>query len=116
MSVTISKGHQGVQAPSQSSAWQRYFQLGLLTLAAGALYPLLYLRQNFEVTLLQAFGISADQLGELYTILGIVYVITYIPSGWPTVSARAGWWASLWGQWACWACGLRLFLTLALYN
>ncbi|SIT46366.1 Major facilitator superfamily MFS_1 [Paraburkholderia piptadeniae] len=67
---------------ASSGALVRYLQLGLLTLAAGALYPLLYLRQNFEVTILNAFGINVDQLGECYTLLGIIYVVTYIPSGW----------------------------------
>ncbi|WP_322044721.1 MFS transporter [Paraburkholderia sp. J67] len=69
----------------------RYVQLGLLTLAAGALYPLLYLRQNFEVTLLQAFHITADQLGELYSLLGMVYVVTYIPSGWLADRVSSRW-------------------------
>lgn len=76
-------------APSNSLV--RYFQLGLLTLAAGALYPLLYLRQNFEVTILNAFGINADQLGECYTLLGIIYVVTYIPSGWLADRVSSRW-------------------------
>lgn len=69
----------------------RYFQLAVLTLAAGALYPLLYLRQNFENTLLQAFRITPDQLGELYSILGVAYVVTYIPSGWLADRVSSRW-------------------------
>ncbi|CAB3800141.1 Inner membrane protein YihN [Paraburkholderia caffeinitolerans] len=79
------------ESAAAGSALFRYFQLGLLTLAAGALYPMLYLRQNFEVTLLQAFHITADQLGELYSLLGIVYVVTYIPSGWLADRVSSRW-------------------------
>ena len=60
----------------------RYFQLALLLLAAGSIYPLLYLRQNFEVTLLAAFDITAEDLADFNSILGIIYVSTYVPSGW----------------------------------
>lgn len=60
----------------------RYFQFVLLLLAAGAIYPLLYLRQNFEHTLLLSFNITAKDLGDFNSVLGIIYVATYIPSGW----------------------------------
>lgn len=88
MTVTIESPQQDV---AESPAFLRYIQLGLLTLAAGALYPLLYLRQNFEVTLLQAFHITSDQLGELYSLLGMVYVVTYIPSGWLADRVSSRW-------------------------
>lgn len=61
---------------------KRYFQFALLLLAAGAIYPLLYLRQNFEHTLLLSFKITAKDLGDFNSILGLIYVSTYIPSGW----------------------------------
>lgn len=51
-------------------------------LAAGALYPLMYLRQNFEISVLEALRITPTDLGELYSILGLVFSLTYIPSGW----------------------------------
>ncbi|WP_114153693.1 MFS transporter [Chromobacterium haemolyticum] len=60
----------------------RYFQFGLLLAAAGALYPLLYLRQNFETTILESFGITATDLGVFYSMLGVVYALAYLPSGW----------------------------------
>ncbi|MEW6339672.1 MAG: MFS transporter [Paraburkholderia sp.] len=92
MTVTIESPEQTLAETSASgSPLVRYFQLAVLTLAAGALYPLLYLRQNFENTLLQAFHITADQLGELYSVLGIVYVITYIPSGWLADRVSSRW-------------------------
>ncbi|NWK76419.1 nitrate/nitrite transporter [Aquitalea sp. LB_tupeE] len=60
----------------------RYFQFGLLLLAAGAIYPLLYLRQNFETTILQSFHITSGDLGVFYSMLGVVYAVSYLPSGW----------------------------------
>ena len=61
---------------------QRYIQLGVIVVAAGPIYPLVYLRQNFEVTILESFQITASQLGQCYAMLGVLYVITYLPSGW----------------------------------
>ncbi len=61
---------------------KRYVQLGVLTLAAGAVYPLIYLRQNFEVSILESFGITIAQLGQCYSMLGVIFVLTYLPSGW----------------------------------
>ncbi|WP_043287467.1 MFS transporter [Paraburkholderia oxyphila] len=92
MTVTIETPERTrAQSATPGSPLVRYFQLAVLTLAAGALYPLLYLRQNFENTLLQAFHITVDQLGELYSILGIVYVVTYIPSGWLADRVSSRW-------------------------
>ena len=61
---------------------QRYIQLAVLVVTAGAIYPLIYLRQNFEVTILESFSITATQLGQCYAMLGVIFVLTYIPSGW----------------------------------
>ncbi|MDF0605137.1 MFS transporter [Neisseriaceae bacterium TC5R-5] len=66
----------------RASARVRYFQFALLVLAGGAIYPLLYLRQNFETTILSTFGIDSAQLGVFYSTLGVVYAVTYLPSGW----------------------------------
>jgi len=65
-----------------SDTSRRYLQLGVLTLAAGAVYPLIYLRQNFEVSILETFEISVAQLGQCYSILGVIFMATYLPSGW----------------------------------
>lgn len=64
------------------TARQRYSRFFLLLLAAGAIYPLIYLRQNFETSILAGFGITADQLGGLYSRLGVIYALSYVPSGW----------------------------------
>ncbi|MBX2847074.1 MAG: MFS transporter [Acidiferrobacterales bacterium] len=61
---------------------QRYFKLAVLVIVAGNIYPLIYLRQNFEVSLLEAFNISTQQLGDYYATLGAIYMLTYLPSGW----------------------------------
>ncbi|WP_211444257.1 MFS transporter [Collimonas humicola] len=61
---------------------KRYFQFALLLLAAGTIYPMLYLRQNYELTILDAFRISKEELENSYAMLGLIYVISYAPSGW----------------------------------
>ena len=69
-------------SPTPTSALRRYTQLGVLILAGGAIYPLIYLRQNFEVSILESFGINLTQLGQCYAMLGVIFVLTYLPSGW----------------------------------
>ncbi|UTW11864.1 MFS transporter [Marinobacterium rhizophilum] len=74
-----------VQVPvsaEQKTDFKRYFQFGLLLLAAGAIYPLLYLRQNFETSILEAFQITTGDLGNYYSMLGVMYFVCYVPSGW----------------------------------
>ena len=43
---------------------------------------MLYLRQNFELSILEAFDISQTQLRYCSSMLGFIFIITYIPSGW----------------------------------
>ncbi len=69
-------------ASSPSAAFRSYKQLALIVVAAGAIYPLLYLRQNFELSILEAFDISQTQLRYCSSILGFIFMITYVPSGW----------------------------------
>jgi len=61
---------------------KKIVQLILLILAAGSIYPLVYLRQNFETTILAVFNMTNTELANLYSLLGIIFVIGYIPSGW----------------------------------
>ncbi len=61
---------------------QRYIKLGVLVIIAGNIYPLIYLRQNFQLSTLESFGITGPQLGQMYAMLGVLYVVTYLPSGW----------------------------------
>lgn len=60
----------------------RYGQLALLVIAAGAIYPVLYLRQIYQSSMLSALGIDNEQLGYLYSGLGTAFVLSYLPSGW----------------------------------
>lgn len=60
---------------------QRLSQLALLVSAAGSLFPLIYLRQNFELTLLDTLGVSHTELSECYAILGVTFTLSYLPSG-----------------------------------
>lgn len=60
---------------------KRYFQFFLILLAAGAIYPVIYLRTNYQVTILEVYGLEPTQLNNFYSMLGIAYVIGYIPSG-----------------------------------
>ena len=55
---------------------QRYIKLAVLVIIAGNIYPLIYLRQNFEVSILESFGITATQLGQNYAMLGVLYMVT----------------------------------------
>lgn len=66
----------------RDSDFRRYVKLAILVLIAGNIYPLIYLRQNFEVSILESFDLTAAQLGQNYTTLGVLYVVTYLPSGW----------------------------------
>ncbi|KAF0227198.1 MAG: major facilitator superfamily protein [Erysipelotrichaceae bacterium] len=61
--------------------FKRYFQFFLVILAAGSIYPLVYLKSNYQETILQVFNMSNAQLNTMYTILGWVFVFGYIPSG-----------------------------------
>ncbi|MCG8478336.1 MAG: MFS transporter [Spirochaetales bacterium] len=60
---------------------RRYFQFFLIVLAAGAIYPIVYLRTNFQETILEVFGMTLQQLNTIYSVLGIVFVVGYLPSG-----------------------------------
>ncbi len=69
-------------AASLPSARSRYLQLALIVLAAGAIYPILYLRQVYQTTMLEVLGIDNTELGVLYSILGTSFLVSYLPSGW----------------------------------
>lgn len=67
---------------SHSDKESRYFQLMLLVLAAGAIYPILYLRQVYQTTMLEVIHINHSELGYLYSMLGTIFLLSYLPSGW----------------------------------
>ena len=80
---------------SQPSLKQRYLQLLLLIIGSGTIYPVVYMRQNFEGSMLETFDITRAQLGECHSILGIVFFLTYLPSGWLSDKLPTRWLMSL---------------------
>lgn len=65
----------------ETSNLKRYFQFFLIVLSAGSIYPLIYLRSDYGNTILDVFGMTNTQLNTIYSILGLVFVIGYVPSG-----------------------------------
>jgi MFS family permease len=61
--------------------FKRYFQFVLIVLAAGAIFPIIYLKTNYQETLLQVFNMTLPQLNSIYSVLGLVWVAGYFPSG-----------------------------------
>jgi MFS family permease len=78
----VSTTTQAVASTGKKIDLKRYLQFTLILLAAGAIYPLLYLRQNFETSILEAFQITTGELGNYYSMLGVMYFVCYVPSGW----------------------------------
>ena len=74
---------------------RRYFQFFLIVLAAGAIYPVIYLRTNYQVTILEVFGLTSSDLNNFYSFLGLAYVIGYIPSGLMSDRFSAKWLISI---------------------
>ena len=65
-----------------SNSLRSYYQLAIIVVAAGSIYPLLYLRQNFEISILESFDITQAQLRYCSSMLGFIFMISYVPSGW----------------------------------
>ncbi|MDX6154502.1 MFS transporter [Marinococcus sp. PL1-022] len=66
----------------QMSNLKRYFQFSLIVLAGGAIFPLIYLRTNYQETILEVYGLQLSDLNLILSALGIAFVIGYFPSGW----------------------------------
>jgi len=62
--------------------FKRYFQFLLIVLAAGSIYPLIYLRSSYQETILQVFNMTNEQLNGIYSGLGLAFLAGYFPSGW----------------------------------
>lgn len=65
----------------KSQNFRRWMQLIIMILAAGSIYPLVYLRGAYQETMLYVFNITFEQLNILYVVLGFVFVFGYVPSG-----------------------------------
>lgn len=81
MDMKAKEAMQDASSP-QGSKFYRYGQLALLVVAAGTIYPVFYLRQVYQSSMLVALGIDDQQLGYLYSSLGTAFVLSYLPSGW----------------------------------
>ncbi|MDR0138843.1 MFS transporter [Metabacillus idriensis] len=66
----------------QSTNVKRYLQFFLIVLAAGAIFPLIYLRTNYQETILEVYGMTLPQLNTIFSALGIAFIVGYFPSGW----------------------------------
>jgi len=69
----------------------RYFQLILVVIAAGSIFPLIYLRHGYEMTILEVFNMEVSQLNTIFSVMGIVTVIGYFPSGYLSDRFSAKW-------------------------
>ncbi|WP_300377981.1 MFS transporter [Brachyspira sp.] len=66
---------------SNASNKMRYFKIFLLILGSGVIYPVLYLRQNYQTSITLIFDMTVQDLNFLYLILGIMNIIGYVQSG-----------------------------------
>ncbi|MGD7053961.1 MFS transporter [Sutcliffiella horikoshii] len=66
----------------QTKNIKRYFQFLLIVLAAGAIFPLIYLRTNYQGTILEVYDMTLPQLNTIFSVLGIAFIVGYFPSGW----------------------------------
>lgn len=60
---------------------KRYIQLFLVVASAGVIYPIAYIKNNYQETLLSVYNISLQDLNTVFFYLGIISVISYFPSG-----------------------------------
>lgn len=69
----------------------RYLQLVLVVVAAGSIFPLIYLRHGYEVTILEVFNLEVSQLNTIFSTMGIVTLLGYFPSGYLSDKFSAKW-------------------------
>ncbi len=60
---------------------KRYLQFLLVIVASGAIFPLVYLKAQYQETILMVYDMSIQQLNTIFVIMGFVFVIGYFPSG-----------------------------------
>ncbi|MCL1987580.1 MAG: MFS transporter [Firmicutes bacterium] len=61
--------------------FNRYIQFIIMIIAAGSIYPLIFLRAAYQETILQVFNMNITQLNMIYTFLGLAFTVGYFPSG-----------------------------------
>ncbi len=60
---------------------KRYLQFLLVIVASGSIFPLVYLKAQYQETILAVYDMSIQQLNTIFVIMGFVFVIGYFPSG-----------------------------------
>jgi MFS family permease len=78
---TLVRNARKERVPMSKSQIKKYFQLFLVVLAAGSIYPLIFLKQGYQETMLQVFNMTLPQLNTMYSVIGLVFVFGYAPSG-----------------------------------
>ncbi|MGL4589450.1 MAG: MFS transporter [Mycoplasmatales bacterium] len=66
----------------KNSNIKRYIQFAIVVLAAGSIYPLVYLRSAYQETIIEVFKMDGATLNGIYTALGFAFILGYFPSGW----------------------------------
>ncbi|MCL2015418.1 MAG: MFS transporter [Defluviitaleaceae bacterium] len=61
--------------------FNRYIQFLVVIIAAGSIYPLIFLRTAYQETILYVFDMNITQLNMIYTLLGLAFTAGYFPSG-----------------------------------
>ncbi len=60
---------------------KRYLQFLLVIIASGSIFPLVYLKAQYQETILAVYDMSIQQLNSIFVIMGFVFVLGYFPSG-----------------------------------
>ena len=81
----------GNVASQDNGKLARYFQLILVVIAAGSIFPIIYLRHGYEVTILEVFNMELSQLNTIFSVMGVVTIIGYFPSGYLSDRFSAKW-------------------------
>lgn len=61
---------------------ERRLTMVMLCLSGSIIYWLPFLSETYYVPMQDAFGFSKTQIGLLYSVFGIVSLLTYVPGGW----------------------------------
>ncbi len=61
---------------------KRYINLIAISIGAGSIFKLAYLRDVFYTPLQEALGVSNTQMGLLITFFAITQALAYLPGGW----------------------------------
>lgn len=69
-------------SPMQQSRRARWLYMASLILAGDSIYLLVYMRQGFQTSMQEVFGISYTQLGIMNSMFGLLAITAYFAGGW----------------------------------